>query len=210
MVSAWPWVPRLHLQRRLLAHVGSTPDFEPLRFVGLLAVLAGSVVFAVLIAFIIQNLALAKAIVLCLGIALLCLFAYLIAKGDKSERSGLIAMILTAQTILFFQSPFYPQMSTSLTCCAAQCHPEFSLVTIPPGTVPGARIRSGLGCSTALAILYSRLGRSDSDLSVAGKFAWGSHCWRWDSSSTRSAAGTRRPHCGGWCGATCCNRWANC
>ena len=165
---------QFHLQRRLLAHVGSTPDFEPLRVRRLLAVLAGSVVFAVLIAFIIQNLALAKAIVFLSGIALLCLFAYLIAKGDKSERSGLIAMlILTAQTILFFI--FYQQMSTSLTLFALHnvTLDFYGWFTIPPEQFQVLNPFWIAVLSPALAILYSRLGRSDSDLSVAGKFAWG-------------------------------------
>ncbi len=167
-------VAQFHLQRRLLAHVGSEPDFQPLRIKRLLAVLAGSLVFAVLIAFIIQNLAVAKAIVYSSGIALLGLFAYLIWKGKPSERSGLIAMLLlTAQTMLFFI--FYQQMSTSLTFFALHnVVLNFNgWFNIPPEQFQVLNPFWIAVLSPVLAILYSRLGRTGRDPSVAGKYAWG-------------------------------------
>jgi POT family proton-dependent oligopeptide transporter len=108
------------------------------------------------------------------GIALLALFAYLIAKGGKSERSGLIAMlVLTAQTVLFFI--FYQQMSTSLTLFALHnvTLDFYGWFTIPPEQFQVLNPFWIAVLSPVLAILYARLGRTGSDPSVAGKYAWG-------------------------------------
>ena len=166
-------IAQFHLQRRVVAHIGSAPDFRPLRVDWLLAVLAGTFVLSVVIALIIQNLALARDIVWACGIALIGLYAVMIARGGRSERAGLIAVsILTVQAVLFFI--FYQQMSTSLTLFALHnVTLDFHGYHIPPEQFQVLNPFWIAVLSPALALLYGSLGRHGRDLSVAGKFAWG-------------------------------------
>ena len=102
------------MMRRHLAAVGSEPDFEPFPLKKTLLVVAAAAVGIGLVTMIVQNLALAQAVVWLAFIALVVIFAVLIWKGDAQERRGLWAIIiLTVETMLFFI--FYQQMSTSLT-----------------------------------------------------------------------------------------------
>jgi POT family proton-dependent oligopeptide transporter len=166
-------VAQFALQRRLVAHIGSAPDFKPLRVAWLTAVIVGAVVLSVLIAFIIQSVQLARDIVWLSGILLLALFGLLIARGARSERAGLIAMlVLTAQTMLFFI--FYQQMSTSLTFFAVHnVRLHFLGYDVPPEQFQVLNPFWIAVCSPLLAVLYARLGRHGRDPSVAGKYAWG-------------------------------------
>ena len=161
------------VMRKKLAHVGSKPDFQPLNLARLGGVLVGTVVIAGLIALVVQNLTIAKVIVYLAGVLLLALFAILIAKGSKSERSGLIAMLLlVAQAILFFV--FYQQMSTSLTLFAVRnVDLNFYGYRVPPEQFQVLNPFWIAVCSPLLAILYSRLGKKGKDPSVAVKFAIG-------------------------------------
>ncbi len=164
---------QFRLQRRLVAHLGSAPDFEPLRLDRLAAVLAGAAVLAVLIALVVQNIAVARAIVWLSGLVLLGIFAVLIARGGRSERSGLVAMLLlTAQSMLFFI--FYQQMSTSLTLYALHnVRLDFLGYRVPPEQFQVLNPFWIAVLSPLLALLYGWLGRREHDPSVAGKYAWG-------------------------------------
>jgi POT family proton-dependent oligopeptide transporter len=166
-------IAQFRLQRRLVAHLGSKPDFEPLRVGRLAAVVAGTLALAVVIAFIVQHVAVARAIVWLSGAVLLGLFALLISRGDRSERSGLYAMLLlTAQTMLFFI--FYQQMSTSLTLFAVHnVTLDFLGYQVPPEQFQVLNPFWIAILSPLLAVLYARLGRHHRDPSVAGKYAWG-------------------------------------
>jgi proton-dependent oligopeptide transporter, POT family len=166
-------IAQFRFQRRLVAHIGSAPDFEPLRLGRLAAVLGGTLILAVLIALIVQNLAIARAIVWLSGLVLLGLFAVLIARGGRSERSGLIAMLLlTAQSMLFFV--FYQQMSTSLTLYALHnVRLDFLGYHVPPEQFQVLNPFWIALLSPLLALLYGSLGRRERDPSVAGKYAWG-------------------------------------
>ncbi len=166
-------IAQFRLQRRLVAHVGSAPDFKPLRLDWLAAVLGGTLVLAVLIALIVQNIAVARTIVWLSGLALLGLFAVLIARGERSERSGLVAMLLlTAQSMLFFI--FYQQMSTSLTLFALHnVTLDFLGYHVPPEQFQVLNPFWIAVLSPLLALLYGWLGRYKHDPSVAGKYAWG-------------------------------------
>ncbi len=166
-------VAQFHLQRRLVAHLGSKPDFKPLRVDWLLGVLAATFVLAVVIAFIIQNLDVARAIVWASGLAVLAMLGVMIARGRRSERSGLIAMlVLTLQGVLFFV--FYQQMSTSLTLFALHnVRLDFLGYHVPPEQFQVLNPFWIAVASPLLALLYASLGRHDRDLSVAGKFASG-------------------------------------
>ena len=166
-------IAQFRLQRRLIAHIGSAPDFKPMRTDWLIGVIAGTVVLSVLIGIVIQSVAVARAIVWLSGLILLGLFAVLIARGQKSERSGLIAMlVLTAQTVLFFI--FYQQMSTSLTLFALHnVKLDFLGYQVPPEQFQVLNPFWIALLSPVLALLYGWLGKRNRDPSVAGKYAWG-------------------------------------
>ena len=161
------------MRRRLVGHLGSAPDFKPLRIDWLLGVIAGTLVVSVLIAIIVQSIAVARAIVWLSGCALLVLFGILIMRGQRSERGGLIAtLLLTAQTMLFFI--FYQQMSTSLTLYALHnVSPDFLGYRVPPEQFQVLNPFWIAVLSPLLALIYGRLGRRGQDLSVAAKYAWG-------------------------------------
>ncbi len=161
------------IMRRFIIQAGSAPDFEPLRVKRLLAILAGTVLGAGLIALILQNMSVARAMVWLAGIVLLIIFGILIKRSASGERRGLIAvLILTAQTMLFFI--FYQQMSTSLTLFALH-NVNFNLFgyNVPPEQFQWLNPFWIMVLSPLLAWLYTHFGKSEKDLSVAGKFAWG-------------------------------------
>lgn len=166
-------IAQFYAQRRLVAHVGSAPDFRPLRLDRLVGVLAGGFVLSVLIAIIIHSQTIAQAIVWLSGVALLVVFAVMIARGGRSERSGLIAvLVLTAQSMLFFI--FYQQMATSLTLFALHnVRLDFLGYHVPPEQFQVLNPFWIAVCSPLLAVLYGSLGRRGRDPSVAGKYAWG-------------------------------------
>ena len=166
-------VAQFRVQQQVVRHIGSAPDFRPLRVDWLAMVIAGTLVLSVLIALIVQNVVVARAIVWLSGAVLLGLFAILIGRGRRSERSGLIAMlVLTAQTMLFFI--FYQQMSTSLTLYALHnVRLELFGYQIPPEQFQVLNPFWIALLSPLLTLLYARLGRGGRDFTVAGKFAWG-------------------------------------
>ena len=166
-------IAQLLVRGRLIGHVGTRPDFEPVRLARLAGVVIGTLILAILIAIIVRNLAVARAIVWLAGVALLVLFATLIARASRSERAGLIAMlILTGETMLFFV--FYQQISTSLTLFALHnVRLDFYGYSVPPEQFQVLDPFWIVVCSPLLALLYGRLGRNGHDLSVGGKFAWG-------------------------------------
>lgn len=161
------------LQRRLLSRLGSAPDFEPLRVARLLAVIAGTLVLAILVALIIQSVSVARAIVWLSGISVLVMFGVLMARGQRSERAGLAAMLLlTLQAMLFFV--FYEQSATSLTLFALHnVQPDFLGYHVPPEQFQVLNPFWIAVVSPLLALLYGWLGRHGRDPSIAGKFACG-------------------------------------
>lgn len=165
------------VMRRYLAHVGSEPDFQPLPLKRLLLVVVGALLAIVAVSAILQNLAVARAIVWLAFIALLGIFAYLIGKGSPPERRGLWAiLILTAETMLFFI--FYQQMSTSLTLFALR-NVDLHLdvlglhYSVPAGQVQALNPIWIFILSPFLAWLYNRLSRGRGDFHIASKFAFG-------------------------------------
>ena len=130
------------LMRRAMAHIGSKPDYQPLRIGRLVAVLLGGAACVAGSAAVLQYETLARIFVYAAGVVLLGIFSYLIAKSHKSERAGLIAaLVLVVQTIFFFI--FYQQMSTSLALFALRnvdWHQIFlrrAVVDLDAGAVPG-------------------------------------------------------------------------
>lgn len=159
--------------KKHLSHVGSKPDFEPLSIIRLVAVVIGTFVVAVIIAFIVHNVRVAEYIVWTAAACLICLFLYVGAKGDKAERSGVIATgILTLQGILFFI--FYMQMSTSLTLFAMRnVDLNFYGYHIPPEQFQVLNPFWIFILSPIIAYIYNKLDERDKDLNIGSKFSVG-------------------------------------
>jgi POT family proton-dependent oligopeptide transporter len=163
---------------RTLAHVGSAPDAEPLRWKRVGAVVLGGIGLGAATFFVLQHKAIAVACVYAAGVAILAIFGYMLMKAERSERSGLAAaLILTAQVILFFV--FYQQMSTSLTLFALRnVDPRFVLFGQTWFTWSAAQFQALnpiwiMLLSPLLAMLYTKLANSGKDVPVAVKYAFG-------------------------------------
>jgi POT family proton-dependent oligopeptide transporter len=127
----------------------------------------------VLIAGVLQNLAVARAVVWAAGAVLLVIFAMLIARGERHERNGLIAvLLLTAQGMLYFI--FYQQMSTSLTLFALRnVDLNFLGYLVPPEQFQLLNPFWIMVLSPLLAWLYASRADRGIDLPIATKFAIG-------------------------------------
>jgi len=166
------------LMRRFMAHIGSEPDHQPMRWGKLAAVLAGCVLAVFVSAFILEHQDVARAFVYVAGVAVAGIFAYLIGTGQRSERAGLIAaLVLTVQTVFYFI--FYQQMSTSLNLFALRnVDPAFRLFGMHLWDWSPAQFQAFnpiwiFILSPVLAWTYTHAGRSGKDLSIAAKFALG-------------------------------------
>lgn len=82
------------LMFRTLAHIGSKPDAEPIHWRRLGAVAAGGAALALATLYVLQHKPLAVASVWTAAFAILAIFAYMIAKSERSERAGLIAALV--------------------------------------------------------------------------------------------------------------------
>ena len=166
------------LMMRTLNGIGSPPDEKPVRWDLLAMVLAAGFVLLFAVAFVIQHREIAVACVYLAGAAILAIFGYMIAKGARSERSGLVAaLILVAETLLFFI--FYQQMSTSLTLFALrnvdwnQNLFGTTLFAWSPAQYQALNPIWIMLLSPILAWAYTHFGKSGRDLPIAGKFALG-------------------------------------
>jgi len=166
------------LMFRTLSHIGSAPDNEPVRWMRVLAVALGGIALGTATMFVLQHKAIAVACVYTAGVAILAIFAYMLLKCERSERSGLLAaLILTMQVILFFV--FYQQMSTSLTLFALRnVDPTFSLFGTHLFTWSAAQFQALnpiwiMVLSPLLAMLYTKLAKNGKDVPVAAKYAFG-------------------------------------
>lgn len=161
------------VMRRYLAHVGSEPDFRPLDMTKLVVVIVGIAIGAVLVAFIIQNRTVARAIVVLAFIIMLAIFGIMMKKGTERERKGLAAvLVLTAQGMVFFI--FYQQMSTSLTLFSLRnVNLDFYGYHVPAGQVQALNPIWVFLLSPPLAWLYNALGKGKGDFHIATKFAMG-------------------------------------
>jgi POT family proton-dependent oligopeptide transporter len=163
---------------RTLRGIGSLPDEQPVRWDRLAMVLAAGFIALFAVAFVIQHRTIAVWCVYIAGIAILGIFAYMIAKGARSERAGLVAaLILVAETLLFFI--FYQQMSTSLTLFALrnvdwnQNLFGMTLFSWSPAQYQALNPIWIMLLSPILAWAYTHFGKSGRDLPIAGKFALG-------------------------------------
>lgn len=166
------------LMYRTVAHVGSAPDAQPLRLGRAAAVTLGGIALGLATVFVLQHKAIAVACVYAAGVAILAIFAWMLARCERAERAGLIAaLVLTLQSILFFI--FYQQMSTSLTLFALRnVDPLFSVAGVPLFSWSAAQFQALnpiwiMILSPLLATLYTRLASNGRDVPVAGKFAAG-------------------------------------
>jgi POT family proton-dependent oligopeptide transporter len=162
---------------RTLNDIGSPPDDRPVRWDRLGLVLGIGLALVFVVSYVIQHREIAVACVYLAGIAILGIFIYMIATGARSERAGLIAaLVLTAQTILFFI--FYSQMSTSLTLFAlrnVELHQNLFVgdVTWSPGQYQALNPIWIMLLSPLLAWAYTHFGKSGRDLPIAAKFVLG-------------------------------------
>ncbi|CAM2196024.1 Dipeptide and tripeptide permease B [Paraburkholderia kururiensis] len=166
------------LMYRTVAHVGSAPDAQPLKLARAAAVALGGIALGLATVFVLQHKAIAVACVYAAGVAILAIFAWMLARCERAERAGLIAaLVLTLQSILFFI--FYQQMSTSLTLFALRnVDPLFSIAGVPLFSWSAAQFQALnpiwiMVLSPLLATLYTRLASNGRDVPVAGKFAAG-------------------------------------
>lgn len=161
------------LMRRHLAHVGSEPDFKPLDRKKFAMVLGGAALSVAVVAAIIEDKQYARDLAWTALIAMIVIFAMMIARANPRERKGLIAVItLTAQTMLFFI--FYQQMSTSLTLYSLR-NVDLNLygLHVPPAMVQWFNPMWIFLLSPLLAWLYNHLSKGRGDFHVATKFAVG-------------------------------------
>ncbi|CAG9240228.1 Di/tripeptide permease DtpA [Paraburkholderia tropica] len=166
------------LMRRTLAHIGSAPDDEPLRLGRVALVAVGGVALGAATLFVLQHKDVAVACVYAAGVAVLLVFAWMLARCERAERAGLVAaLILVFQVILFFI--FYQQMSTSLTLFALRnVDPQFSLFGHALFSWSAAQFQALnpiwiMLLSPPLAMLYTSLARRGRDVPVAVKYAIG-------------------------------------
>lgn len=166
------------VMRQALAHVGSEPDQRPMPWGKLGVVLLGGVAAVFLSAYILQHEAVARAFVYVAAAAVLGIFAYLIAIGERSDRAGLIAaLVLTVQTVFYFI--FYQQMSTSLNLFALRnVDPAFNVFGVHLWDWSPAQFQAFnpiwiFILSPILAWTYTAAGRRGKDISIAAKFALG-------------------------------------
>ncbi|MFT9017890.1 peptide MFS transporter [Acetobacter malorum] len=105
------------LCRKWLARIGSRPDFEPLVFSRLMAVLGGMVLVLAVMVGLLRYPAAGRACVWVAALSVAVVWAVLYRRASAAVRPGLrLAYLLIVQTMLYFV--FYQQMVTSLTLFA--------------------------------------------------------------------------------------------
>ncbi|MDB5786706.1 MAG: amino acid transporter [Caballeronia mineralivorans] len=166
------------LMRRTVEHIGCAPNDEPMRWGRFAAVVAGAVALGLAKVFVLQNEQVAAICVYAAGVAILVIVGWMLMKCGRSERAGLLAvLILTMQVILFFI--FYQQMSTSLTLFALRnVDPSFKLFNMTSFSWSAAQFQALnplwiMLLSPFLAIAHTQLARSGRDIPIAAKYALG-------------------------------------
>jgi POT family proton-dependent oligopeptide transporter len=163
---------------RTLKGIGSPPDEQPVRWDLLAVVLGVGFVSIFAVTFVVQSEVISDWCVNIAGLVVLAIFGYMIAKGTRSERAGLVAaLVLVVETLLFFI--FYGQMSTSLTLFALrnvdldQHLFGTTLFTWSPGQYQALNPIWIMLLSPILAWAYTHFGKTGRDLPIAAKFALG-------------------------------------
>ncbi|MGH8216170.1 MAG: peptide MFS transporter [Rhodanobacteraceae bacterium] len=166
------------VMRHTLNHIGSDPDHQPFKFWKLLAVIAGGIVVVFISAFILKYENVARIFVYVAAACVLVIFAYLIARSQKSEKAGLIiSLILVIETVFFFI--FYQQMSTSLNLFALRdVDPAFRIFGVHLFNWSPAQFQALnpiwiFILSPILAVTYTHFAKRGKDFSIATKFAFG-------------------------------------
>ena len=166
------------LMRKSLDQYGSEPDSKPVDLRKLTMVLIGAIFAVGISALILEYQTLARIFVYVAGIVVLGIFIHLIRNSEKHERAGLIAaLVLIIQTVFFFI--FYQQMSTSLALFALRNVDlnfnifGINLMTWSPGQFQALNPIWIMLLSPVLALVYTKAGKNNKDLSIAAKFALG-------------------------------------
>jgi POT family proton-dependent oligopeptide transporter len=164
--------------RRALLHIGSPADNQPMNMRRAWPIFGAAFLLVFVVAFILQNEAVAKGCVYAAGVIILFIFGHLIQSSQPSERAGLVAaLVLTVQTIFFFI--FYSQMATSLNLFA-QHNVDLSfnffgahLFNWIPEQYQNLNAIWIVVLSPVLVFIYNTMGRSGKNPSIALKFAFG-------------------------------------
>ena len=159
---------------RLLAEVGSDPDFAPLNFKKFIYVIGFTIILTFICAWLLKHLTitnwlLAIAIIV---VAILCGKILFSLETKQDKMKFVVCIILILEAIVFFV--LYQQMPTSLNLFTIRNtnHTLFGL------TIPGESFQSLnplwiLLASPVLAWIYAKLGKQGKDFSLPGKFAFG-------------------------------------
>ncbi|PCI39410.1 MAG: dipeptide/tripeptide permease [Thiotrichales bacterium] len=158
---------------RVVKHVGSKPDFAPIRLDYLFLVLLMSVGIIGCFYWLLQH-EVILSVVLILGSTLLfAYFIWQIVKAPAAEKKNMVFfLVLTLQAIIFFV--LYSQMPTSMTLFAER-NVQHSLlgIHIEPASYQALNEFWIVILAPILAIVYQQLRSRNIVLSMATKFALG-------------------------------------
>ncbi|MFT8444970.1 MAG: oligopeptide:H+ symporter [Acetobacter orientalis] len=164
--------------RKRLSTVGSAPDFSPLVWGRLLAVLAGMGVFVAVVVSILGSPMLGRICVWVAAIAVVVAWVLLYRRAAPQNRPGLrLAYLLIVQTMVYFV--FYQQMVTSLTLFALRdVRSEFTLFGVPLFSLSAGQFQALnpvwiMLASPLLSWGYGQLEKRGYYLPVAEKFIAG-------------------------------------
>lgn len=164
-------------QHRLRA-VGSAPDFAPLVWWRLAAVLGGMVVCLALVVGVLGSPNLGRVCVWAAALAVAVMWCVLYRRAAPSAKPGLrLAYLLIGQTMVYFV--FYQQMVTSLTLFALRdVQPEFSLFGVKLFSFSAGQFQALnpvwiMAASPLLSWGYKQLEKRGRNVPIAQKFIAG-------------------------------------
>ena len=159
---------------KLLAEIGSDPDFKPMKIGKFLYVAAFTIILTFICEWLLKNLTVTN-ILLAIAlfvVAIMCVKIFFTLETKEDKLKFIVCIILIAEAIIFFV--LYQQMPTSLNLFTIRNtnHSLFGMI------IPGESFQSLnplwiLLASPVLAWMYAKLGKGGKDFSLPGKFAFG-------------------------------------
>ncbi|MBS0959865.1 peptide MFS transporter [Acetobacter thailandicus] len=166
------------LFRSRLQHIGSAPDFEPVAWGRMGAVIGAMVVAGAVLLAVLGSPSLGRGCVWLAAIVTLGIWIYLYAKAEEAFRPGLrLAYLLIVQTMLYFI--FYQQMVTSLTLFALRdVSSQFTLFghtlfSMSAGQFQALNPLWIMAASPVLSWVYSTIEKRGWNFPIAEKFIAG-------------------------------------
>lgn len=157
------------LMKKMIDHVGSDPDFRPIRWKKYILVIFCALLLIGASYWLLDHNEILTYLLVAAGVVLLLMFLVQTFKAHHSEKKGMfLFVVLFLQAILFFV--MYFQMPTSINL--------FVLRNVAYGAIPPASFQSLnpiwiLIMSPVLAVVYNKLQKRGSDLSLPTKFSLG-------------------------------------